>query len=170
MPAVIEKPSQLVSAIAQTLRTTFPDLNVGSLQDFDGTGDQAWVLIAIEHDEPGERANNGRIAHVLTVSLQAVLPTAGLAACDLASELKNLVTDNRWKLPGDQCDLPRNIDGIASAFIHDTREYNAWTVSFTQTLYFGALLLDDPRGIPKFARTWEVSNIDDPDQYTALED
>jgi hypothetical protein len=31
------------------------------------------------------------------------------------------------------------------------------------------MLLEDPLGIPKFARTWEVSNIDDPDQYTALE-
>lgn len=169
MPAVIEKPSQLVSAIAEALRIAFPDVKVGSPQDVDSTGDSTWILISIEHDAPGERANNGRIAHVLSVSLQAVLPNAGLAACDLASELKNLVTDNGWKLPGDQCDLPLNIDGVASTFIRDARPYNAWTVSFTQTLYLGPLLLDDPLGIPKFARTWEVSNIDDPDQYTALE-
>lgn len=169
MPVVIEKPSQLVSAIAEALRIAIPSVKVGSPQDFDSTGDPTWVLITIEHDAPGERANSGRIAHVLTVSLQAVLPASGLAVCDLASELKNLVTDNRWKLPGDQCDLPMDIDGIASTFIRDTRQYNAWTVSFTQTLYLGPLLLEDPTGIPKFARTWEVSNIDDPDQYTALE-
>jgi hypothetical protein len=170
MPVVIEKPSQLFSAIAETLRTTIPGLNVGSHQDFDGTGDQPWVLIAIERDAPGNRANDGRIAHLLTVSLQAVLPSAGLAACDLASGLKNLVADNRWKLPGEQCDLPMNIDGIPSTFTSETGEYAAWTVSFTQTLYLGPMLLEDPLGIPKFARTWEVSNIDDPDQYTALED
>jgi hypothetical protein len=171
MPAVIEKPSQLFSAISETLRITIAGLNVGSHQDFDGTGDQPWVLIVIERDAPGNRANDGRIAHVLTISLQVVLPRTGtgLAACDLASELKNLVTDNRWNLSGDQCDLPMNIEGIPSTFISGTQEYNAWTVSFTQTLYLGLLLLDDPLGIPKFARTWEVSNIDDPDQYTALE-
>lgn len=170
MPVVIEKPSQLFSAIAQTLRTAIPGLKVGTHQDFDGTVDQPWVLIAIERDAPGNRANDGRIAHVLTISLQVVLPGTGLAACDLASELKNLVADNRWNLPGDQCDLPMNIEGIPSTFINEARDYTAWTVSFTQTLYLGPTLLEDPVGIPKFARTWEVSNIDDPDQYTALEE
>lgn len=169
MPVVIEKPSQLVTAIAQVVRTAFPGVKVGSPQDFDGTDDSSWVLLAIEHDAPGERANSGRIAHALTVTLQVILPAAGPASCDLASDLKNLITDNRWKLPGDQCDLPKDIDGIASTFLRETRPYNAWTVSFTQTLYLGPLLLDDPLGIPTFARTWEVSNIDDPDQYTALE-
>ncbi len=39
MPAVIEKPSQLFSAIAETLLTTIPGLKVGSHQYFDDTGD-----------------------------------------------------------------------------------------------------------------------------------
>ncbi|MFJ7285806.1 hypothetical protein [Pseudomonas sp. NPDC099000] len=169
MPVVIEKPSQLFTAIAEALRIAVPGLNVGSHQDFDSTDNLAWVLIALEHDAPNSRANDGRIAHVMTVSLQAVSPTSGLAACDLGSQLKNLITDNRWMLPGDQCDLPMNIVGTASTFINGSREYTTWTVSFTQTLYLGPLLLDDPLGIPKFARTWEVSDIDDPDQYQALE-
>lgn len=170
MPVVIEKPSQLVTAIADALRLAFPSVKVGSPQDFDSTINSTWVLIAIDHDAPGTRANNGRIAHVLSVSLQVVLPTPGPEVCDLVSELKNLVTDNRWKLPADQCDLPQDIDGLPAISLSGTREYNAWTVSFTQTLYLGPLLLEDPTGIPKFARTWEVPNIDDPDQYTALED
>ncbi|EJM13058.1 hypothetical protein PMI21_04401 [Pseudomonas sp. GM18] len=41
-----------------------------------------------------------------------------------------------------------------------TREYATWAVSFTQTLYLDPTLLEDPPGIPKFVRTWEVSNID----------
>lgn len=168
MPVVIEKPSQLVSAITDAVRIAIPAVKVGSRQDF--TGDSTWVLVAIEQDAPGNRANDGRIAHVLTVSLQVVSPSPGLSTWDLASELKHLVTDNRWKLPGDQCDLPLNIDGLPSVFVRDTQEYVAWTVSFTQTLYLGPLLLEDPTGIPKFARTWEVSNIDDPDQYTDFED
>lgn len=168
MPVVIEKPSQLFTAIAEALRGAFPGLNVGSHQDFDSTGNQAWVLIALEHDASGSRAHDGRIAHVMTVSLQVVSPISALTACDLGSQLKNLITDNRWKLPGDQCDLPMNIDGIASTFFSGAREYATWTVSFTQTLYLGALLLDDPLGTPKFARTWEVSDIDDPGQYQPL--
>lgn len=169
MPALIEKPSQLFSAIAETLRTTFPGLTVGSLQDFDDTGDQPWVLIAIERDASGNRANDARIAHVLTLSMQVVSPGAGLAACDLASELKRLIVDNRWGLSAEQCSRPADVEGIASVFSGGTRSYTAWTLSFTQTLYLGPTLLDDPSGIPKFARTWEVSNIDDPDQYTSLE-
>ncbi|AHL32512.1 hypothetical protein CD58_06245 [Pseudomonas brassicacearum] len=169
MPVLIEKPSQLFAAIAQMLRATHPTLKVGSPQDFDGTDDQPWVLIAIERDASGNRANDGRIAHVLTVSLQVVMAVPGWEACDLAGELKHLVVDNRWGLSGDQCDLPSEIDGIASTFIHEARVYSAWTLSFNQTLYLGPTLLEDPLGIPKFARTWEVSDIDDPDQYTTLE-
>ncbi|WP_207283726.1 hypothetical protein [Pseudomonas sp. FW300-N2F2] len=169
MSVLIEKPSQLFVAIAQTLRITYPTLKVGSPQEFDGTDDQPWVLIAIERDASGSRANDGRIAHVLTVSLQVVMAVPGWEACDLAGELKHLVVDNRWGLSGDQCDLPTEIDGIASTFIHEARVYGAWSLSFNQTLYLGPTLLEDPLGIPKFARTWEVSNIDDPDQYTALE-
>lgn len=169
MPAALEKPSQLFFAIAQTLRATYPTLKIGSPQEFDGTDDQPWVLIALERDASGNRANDGRIAHVLTVSLQVVMAVAGWGACDLAGELKHLVVDNRWGLSGDQCDLPTEIDGLASTFTHEARAYTAWTLSFTQTLYLGPTLLEDPLGIPKFARTWEVSNIDDPAQYTALE-
>lgn len=168
MPVVIEKPSQVVCAITEALRIAVPGVQVGTHQDF--TDGSTWVLVAIEQDAPGHRANNGRIAHVLTLSLQVVSSSPGPSSWDLASDLKNLITDNRWTLPADQCDLPQNIGGLPSTFLNGTREYNAWTVSFTQTLYLGPLLLEDPTGIPTFARTWEVSNIDDPDQYTALED
>ncbi len=77
MPALIEKPSQLFSAIAQTLRATYPALKVGSPQEFDGTDDQPWVLIALERDAPGHRANDGRIAHLLTVSCKWSWPCRG---------------------------------------------------------------------------------------------
>jgi hypothetical protein len=170
MPAVLEKPSQLLMAIAETLRAAIPGLNVESPQDFNGSGDSPWVLIAIEQDAVGMRSSEGRIAHVLTISLQVVTTGTASAACDLGCELKRLVVDNRWDLPGDQCDLPASINGVVSTFNHETQAFAAWTLSFTQTLYLGPPLLDDPLGIPKFARTWEVSNIDDPDQYTALED
>ncbi|WP_460140126.1 hypothetical protein [Pseudomonas sp. S2_E01] len=170
----IDKPSQLLLAIAQTLGAAASGLKVASRHDFDATFDQAWALIACERNASASRAPDGRIAHVLTISLQIItsptLDDPGLAACDVASVLKGLITDNRWGLARSQCDLPENINASPSIFLNDALEYSAWTLSFNQTLYLGALLLDDPLGIPKFARTWEVSNIDDPDQYTELED
>ncbi|MGJ7514309.1 hypothetical protein ACSFE6_08220 [Pseudomonas baetica] len=173
MPPIIEKPSQLITAIATVLRNSNLGINVGSRDDFADVGDRPWVLIALERDAADCRARDGRIAHVLTVSLQAVMrpesESPSLAACDLVSALKDLATDNRWSLPGDQCDVPTRFDAIPSSLINGTQEFPAWTLSFTQTLYFGTPLMDDPQGIPKFARTWEVSDIDDPDQYTELE-
>ena len=172
MPTPIQQPSQLFTAIAMTLRNTAGlNLNVGNHDDFTTPGDQAWVLIDFDRNGPGVRAADGRIAHVMTVSLQVIpaLATSAFAACDLIAVLKNLTTDNRWNMPGDQCDLPMSIDGLPSLLIRGDQQYKAWTLTFNQTLYLGPTLLDDPLGMPKFARTWEVSNIDDPDQYTALE-
>ena len=169
MPTPIQQPSQLFTAIATTLRNTAGlNISVGNHDDFTAPGDQAWVLIDFDRNAPGVRAADGRIAHVMTVSLQVVpaLSATAFAACDLIAVLKNLITDNRWNLPGDQCDLPTNIDGLPSL---SGEQFKAWTLTFEQTLYLGPTLLDDPLGTPKFARTWEVSNIDDPDQYTALE-
>ncbi|MCT8945422.1 MULTISPECIES: hypothetical protein [Pseudomonas] len=172
MPTPIQQPSQLFTAIATTLRNTAAlNINVGNHDDFTAPGEQAWVLIDFDRNASGARAADGRIAHVMTVSLQVVpaLAATAFAACDLIAVLKNLITDNRWSLPGDQCDLPMNIDGLPSLLIRTEQPYKTWTLSFNQTLYLGPTLLDDPLGIPKFARTWEVSNIDDPDQYTTLE-
>lgn len=169
MPTPIQQPSQLFTAIATTLRNAAGlAINVGHHEDFTAPGDQAWVLIDFDRNASGLRAADGRIAHVLTLSLQVIpaLAASAFAACDLIAVLKNLITDNRWGLPGDQCDLPMNIDGLPSML---GQQYKTWTLTFEQTLYLGPTLLDDPLGTPKFARTWEVSNIDDPDQYTALE-
>ncbi|MBV4476165.1 hypothetical protein N8H74_14665 [Pseudomonas sp. B2M1-30] len=172
MPAPIQQPSQLFTAMATTLRNTAAlNVQVGNHDDFSAPGNQAWVLIDFDRNAQGARAADGRIAHVLTVSLQVIPAVAAtaFAACDLIAALKNLVTDNRWGLAGDQCDLPMNLDGLPSVFLRADQSYKAWTLTFDQTLYLGPTLLDDPLGIPKFARTWEVSDIDDPDQYTPLE-
>jgi hypothetical protein len=162
----------MFTAIATSLRHTAGlNLNVGSRADFTAAGEQAWALIDFDRNASGVRGADGRIAHVMTLSLQVIpaLSATAFAACDLIAVLKNLITDNRWGLPGDQCDLPMNIDGLPSLLISADQQYKAWTLTFEQTLYLGPTLLDDTLGMPKFARTWEVSDIDDPDQYTALE-
>lgn len=167
---LIEKPSQLPQAIAEALRTAFPDLKVGSHQDFQGDGVKTGVLVTVEGNGPGIRSREGRKAHALAMSLTAMVASGALPfeACDLASQLMDLVLDNRWTLPQAQCDLPTNIVAAPSSQAAGERDYDTWTVSFTQTLYIGPVLLDDPTGQPLFASTWDVSNINDPDQYKPL--
>ena len=167
---LIEKPSQLPQAISDALHAAFPDLKVGNHQDFQGTGDKTGVLITVEGNGPGIRSREGRKAHALSISLKAMVAPGALPfdACDLASQLMDLVLDNRWNLPRAQCDLPTSIVAAPSLRATAETDYDTWTVSFTQTLYLGPVLLNDPTGQPLYARTWEVSNINDPDQYKPL--
>ena len=168
----IEKTSQLPMAIADALKRAFPQLRVGNHQDFTGTGDKTGVLVSVERNGPGVRSLEGRKAHVLTVSLKVTVAggAAAFDACDLASQLMDLALDNRWGLPPDQCDLPSAIVAAPSALTGAETDYDTWTVSFSQTLYLGPPLLEDPTGKPLFARTWEVSDINDPDQYRPLQE
>ncbi|RMP67164.1 hypothetical protein ALQ18_02214 [Pseudomonas marginalis pv. marginalis] len=167
---LIEKPSQLLQAIGEALHRAFPDLKVGSYQDFQGAVEQTAVLISVEGNGTGIRSCEGRKAHALAISLKAILAPGArpFDACDLASQLMDLVLDNRWNLPLAQCDLPINIVAAPSVQSTAEKDYDTWTVSFTQTLYLGPELLNDPTGQPLFACTWDVSNIDDPGQYKPL--
>lgn len=169
---LLEKPSQLPEAIGEALKSAFPQLHVGNHHDFPGTGDKAGILISVERNGPGVRSLAGRKAHALSVSLKAMVASgsAPFDACDLASQLMDLALDNRWGLPPDQCDLPAAIVAAPSAPSGVETDYDTWTVSFTQNLYLGPLLLEDPTGKPLFARTWEVSDINDPDQYRPLQE
>ncbi|MBT2340636.1 MULTISPECIES: hypothetical protein [Pseudomonas] len=171
MPTLsIHKPSQFCTAMGEALRATFPELKVGSRQDLAAVGADAWVLIALDGDASGIPANDGRHSHALSVSLQCLLPgRPDLEACDLAAALLDFIADQRWGISGTQCDLPTTLVAQPSTWVFDEQTYNTWAVSFVQTLYFGQPLLEGPTGIPLFARTWEVSDIDDPAQYTALE-
>lgn len=167
---LLEKPSQLPIAVGETLRAAFPDLWVGSPQDFLAT-DKTGVLITLERNGPAVRSLEGRKAHELSVSLKVVVARGAppFEACDLASRLMDLVLDNRWNLPPVQCDVPMGIVAVPSRLVGTDTDYDAWTVSFTQTLYLGPPLLEDPTGTPLFAWTWDVSDIDDPDQYQPLQ-
>jgi hypothetical protein len=169
---LIEKPSQLPVAIGGALKSAFPQLHVGNHHDFTGAGDKTGVLISMERNGPDVRSLEGRKAHVLVVSLKITVASGAAAfdACDLASQLMDLALDNRWGLPPNQCDLPTAI--VAAPYVPTGAEtdYDTWTVSFSQTLYLGPSLLEDPTGKPLFARTWEVSDINDPDQYRPLQE
>ncbi|AZE87891.1 hypothetical protein [Pseudomonas orientalis] len=167
---LIEKPSQLPQAIGVALHAAFPDLKVGSHRDFQSGLEKTGVMITVEGNGPGIRSREGRKAHVLAISLKAMLAPGALPfdACDLASQLMDLVLDNRWSLPQSQCDLPTNMVAVPSMATAAATGYDTWTVSFTQTLYLGPALLNDPTGRALFASTWDVLNINDPDQYKPL--
>ncbi|AZE82578.1 hypothetical protein C4J98_1149 [Pseudomonas orientalis] len=167
---LIEKPSQLPQAIGVALHAAFPDLKVGSHRDFQSDLEKTGVMITVEGNGPGIRSREGRKAHVMAISLKAMVAPGALPfdACDLASQLMDQALDNRWSLPASQCDLPMNVVAAPSMATAVAREYDAWTVSFTQTLYLGPTLLNDPTGRALFACTWDVLNIDDPDQYRPL--
>ncbi|AHC33952.1 hypothetical protein A7317_05720 [Pseudomonas fluorescens] len=169
---LIEKPSQLPVAIGEALKRAFPLLRVGNHQDFQGASDRTGVLITVERNGPDVRSFEGRKAHALAVSLRVTVASGATAfdACDLASQLMDLALDNRWGLPPDQCDLPTAIVAAPTVLTGNETDYDSWTVSFTQNLYFGPSLLEDPTGTPLFACTWEVSDIDDPDQYRPLQE
>ncbi|WP_017906187.1 hypothetical protein [Pseudomonas asplenii] len=168
---LIDSPAMLFSCIKNVIKAAYPQLRVGTRRDFDGVVVPAWVLIGIDGDSAGVRAGDGRRAHDFSLSLQTVVSTqemdATLSACNLASQLIDLVIDNRWGAVG-QCELPTAIQGAPSTLVVADQVYGGWTITFNQTLYLGQPLLDDPTGIPRFARSWEVTNLDDPDQYTPL--
>lgn len=172
MPAnPIDSPSMLFASLLNVIKIAYPHLKVGGRRDFDGVVGPAWVLISIDGDRAGTRSSDGRRAHDFSLSLQTVVATqemdATLSACNLASQLIDLIIENRWGTTG-QCELPSNIQGVPSTLTVGGQVYGGWTISFNQTLYLGQPLLDDPTGVPRFARSWEVTNLDDPDQYTPL--
>lgn len=167
---LIQKPSQLPMAIGDALKSAFPQLRVGNHQEFQDAVDKTGVLITVESNGPGFRSLEGRKAHVLSISLKAIVGggAAAFDACDLASQLMDLAVDNRWGLPPQQCDLPSAIIAVRSMQASAEMSYDTWVVSFNQTLYLGPPLLEDPTGTPLFACTWDASDINDPDQYKPL--
>ncbi|MGC5702360.1 hypothetical protein J4P02_19360 [Pseudomonas sp. NFXW11] len=167
-------PSALLAAIEQGLRNAEPGVLIATRERFDAGREQPWVLLDIERNTQAGHAIDGRRAQVLRIALQVLVPrqagNAAFAACDLASRLMDVLLHNRWGWPAERCGLPAQIQALPSSFSDPQHAFDAWTLSFDQALYQGQPLLDDPLGRPLFARSWEVSNIDDPNQYRPLED
>jgi hypothetical protein len=164
---LLEKPYPLPMAIGDALKRAFPQLRVGNPQDFPGPGGESGILINVERNGPDVRSFAGRKTHVLSISLKVMVAGGATPfdACELASQMMDLALDNRWGIPPDQCELPAAVVAAPLALTRLETGYDTWTVSFTQTLYLGPSLLEDPTGKPLFARAWEASSINDLDQY-----
>lgn len=174
--------SDLFFAIGDAVLAAGLGVNVGNYDDFDGKVSDATVLIEIERTSPAERTPDGRKTHDVTVTLHGVIARwrehASLEATNLATCLERLAHDNRWGLPGCQCDLPINLHSGPSMFQTGSDGYSAWSVSFVQRISIGEPLLEDPtlgfgpngtRGRPWVAYSWKVTSLDDPAQYEPFE-
>lgn len=172
----LDKVSDLFFAIGDAILAADIGVNVGNYDDFAGLVGDATVLIELEGTAPADRANDGRLGHQITVTLHGVVAKwrehAALEAANLATLLERLATDNRWGLPGRQCSLPRDLRSGPSMFQTGAEGYDAWAASFTQTIYLGHELEEDPTitAMPLAAFSWQVTSLDDPAQYRPLED
>lgn len=172
----LDKISDLFFAIGDAIIEADIGVKVGNYDDFDGQVGDATVLIEIEATGPAVRSNDGRKAHQVTVTLHGVVakwrPHSTLEAANLATLLERIATDNRWGLPGRQCSVPENQRSGPSMFQTGADGYDAWGTSFTQTIYIGPALADDPviTAMPQAAYSWQVTTLDDPEQYRPLEE
>ena len=97
-----------------------------------------------------------------------------------ATPLDSTLSDTNTGLTGVLQKFFTTMQGVSTSATDDTSrqsvltgaqtDYDTWTVSFSQNLYLGPRLLEDPTGKPLFTRTWEVSDINDPNQYRPLQE
>lgn len=169
----LDNPSDLFFAIGEAIMASVPAVDVGNYDEFDDSLKDASVLIEFERAMPAIRDNSGRYAHRYAITLHCVVGRwrrwAPLEAINLASVVERIADANGWGLPGHQIDMPEDLHTSPSIFKNGAQGYEAWGVSFNQTIYLGeSLLPDDPivSGV-MIANQWQV-DIDDPGQYTPL--
>lgn len=158
--------SDLFFAIEAAIAAAGLGVKIENYEDFDGTVSDSTVLIEIERTAPAVKQNDGRYAHQVTITLHGVIarkrPHAVLEAANLATMLERLVDDNRWGLPGAQCDLPTDMHSAPSIFQRGADGYEAWGCNFRQSISIGT-----PRAMPETfwpqpSETAEVWQIETP--------
>lgn len=168
--------SDLFFAIGDAIHAAGLGVSVDNYDDFDGRVGHATVLIEIERTTPGERQNDGRYVHVVTVTLHAVVSRfrkhANLEAINLATALERLADCNRWGLPGRQCDLPAELHSGPSMFQRGADGYDAWSVTFRQGLAIGHVEPEITLSTAPLL-VWQVADsdvdINDPANFQPLE-
>jgi hypothetical protein len=173
----LDRLSDLFFAVGDAIIALNLGVNVGNYNEFAGdvVGDGT-ILIEIEGTKRVARSNEGRTGHRVRVTLHAVVggwrEHANLEAANLASVLQDLVDDTRWGLPGRQCSIPEEMSTGPSMYSEGRAGYEAWCVTFWQTIYLGpSLLEEDPviTALPKVAYSWQVPSVSDPGNYQPIE-
>uniref|UniRef100_A0A6M3KPG7 Tail protein n=1 Tax=viral metagenome TaxID=1070528 RepID=A0A6M3KPG7_9ZZZZ len=167
----MRNPSDLYDAIAARLQQEINGITTGGYESFgDELVGDAVVLIEFERSESAGRDNAGRIGHRLDITLHCVVGRhrhrTELEAVNLAAAVERLAHDCSWGLPREQIDWPKNIRSAPSMFKKGPGGFEAWGVSFSQTIYLGSRLMtgDTPVGAIWYAVT-PPADANDPAQY-----
>lgn len=166
--------SDLFFAIGDAIHAAGLGVDVVNYDEWDGTVRHAAVLIEIERTTPGERQNDGRYTHAVTVSLHAVVARyrkhAALEAINLATCLERLTDNNRWGFHGSNCEMPSEARSGPSMFQRGADGYDAWAATFKQIVTPGErpteILINTA---PLVAFSWQVDDLDNPENYHQLE-
>lgn len=154
--------SDLFFAIGDAIHAAGLGVDVANYDDFDGTVRHATVLIELERTTPAVKQNDGRYVHAVTVTLHGVVGRwrkhAALEAVNLATCLERLADSNRWGFQGRFCGLPEDMRSGPSMFQRGSDGYDAWAVTFRQSLAIGT-----DRALPEFgeapsatAEVWQI--------------
>lgn len=172
----LDRLSDLYFAIGDAIIALDLGVKVGNYNEFAGevVGDGT-ILIELEGTRRTARSTEGRMGHRVRVTLHAVVggwrDNANLEAANLAAVLQDLVDDSRWGLPGRQCGIPEEMTTGPSMYSEGRAGYEAWCVSFWQTIYLGpSLIEEDPvvSGMPLVVHSWQVPSINEPGNYQSL--
>ncbi len=130
--------SDLFFAIGDAIHAAGLGVSVANYEEWDGYVGDATVLIELERTSPGERQNDGRYAHVVSVTLHAVVARsrkfAALEAANLATCLERLADLNRWGFKGLNCEVPSDLHCGPSMFQKGDDGYDAWGATFRQVV------------------------------------
>ena len=166
--------SDLFFAIGEAIHAAGLGVDVANYDEWDGTVRHATVLIELERTTPGVKQNDGRYTHAVTVSLHAVVGRfrkhAALEAGNLATCLGRPADCNRWGFHGRNCEMPCEQRSGPSMFQRGTDGYDAWAATFKQVVTPGEppaeILLNSA---PLVAFSWQVDDLDNPEDYHQLE-
>lgn len=170
----MNNPSDLHAAIEKTLKARLSDeVRVKSYADFEAVElCEAQVLIEFESSDPAPRGNDGRYGHTYHLTIHGVIArsrkNAALEAVNMAAAIERVTEDNLWGLAPVQIDFPQRIQAAPSLFKQGDNGFEAWGVSFSQTIYLGQPLLEMD---PLIKQIWAVTtedNIDESDNYEAI--
>lgn len=147
----LHNPSDFYDAISAEMIRRLDGISVDNYNQFgDKVIGDGMVLIEFERGDNAGRKNDGRIGHNYSITLHGVVGRhrhrADLEALNLSAAIERVVVDNRWQLPWEQISEPSEISSAPSIFKHGADGYEAWGVSFNQTIYLGKRLAagDDP--------------------------
>lgn len=152
-PLVLSKsasPEKLILSVIEKLQTQLPGVIVDTFEDYGAVklckDASCQVLAEIEHVHSAGVMGDGRFEQIVDVALNCLInkstPKAQLKVSSLASTVLMVVENNCWGL--DWVGWPENLDSLPSVFDPNDDGFVHFVVTFSQSIYRGNNLIDDP--------------------------